>query len=772
MPVPLSILVLEDLPADAELIIHELRRSGFEVTWKRVETEGEFEAALNKEIDLILADYSLPQYNALQALHHLQESGLNIPFIVNTGTNSEEVAVECMKQGAADYLIKDRLARLGPAVRNALHENQLARTKHEAEERLTLLSTALEAAANTVVITDQAGTIVWVNAAFTHMTGYTFQQAVGHQSHLANPRAHDSSSYAAMWETIRSGSVWHGEIMNRHRDGSTYMAEMTITPVRNGNGEITNYIDIEQDITERKEHQRELEGIVMVANALRTAQTRSEMLPVILDQVVGLVKAQGASICLYDPAKDEMVVTLARGPFINTSGKRVPAEEGFVGRIVSSRQMVMEHASPGDDLSCLGPLDQPYMLAGIPLLAQGHVIGILLAGREMEFNSIEVRLLTAISEIAASAIHRSSLHEETELRLQHLSALREIDKAITSSLDIHLTLRVLVDQVVTQLSVHAADVLLFNSESQSLEHVASHGFRYNLPPASRSFTAGYAHRSVIERRVISISDIHQEKEAPDIHLRVHGEDFAAYFAVPLVAKGQVKGVLELFHRTPFYPNPEWLNFLETLAGQAAIAIDNAELFDNLQRSNINLALAYDGTIEGWSRALDLRDSGTEGHTQRVTEITLTLARAAGIRESDLIHIRRGALLHDIGKMAIPDSILHKPGPLNDEEWTIIRKHPVYAYDLLSPIEFLRPALDIPYCHHEWWDGNGYPRRLRGEEIPLSARLFSLADVYDGLISDRPYRLGWEREKTLKHIAELSGTQFDPDLTRLFLSMDW
>jgi putative nucleotidyltransferase with HDIG domain len=233
--------------------------------------------------------------------------------------------------------------------------------------------------------------------------------------------------------------------------------------------------------------------------------------------------------------------------------------------------------------------------------------------------------------------------------------------------------------------------------------------------------------------------------------------------VPLIAKGQVKGVLEVFHRAPLEPGQEWLDFLEALAGQAAIAVDNATLFKDLQRSNVDLRLAYDATIEGWSRALDLRDEETEGHTQRVTEITVELAQRLGFAEEALVQIRRGALLHDIGKMGIPDTILLKPGKLTDEEWVMMRKHPQYAYELLYPIAYLRPALEIPYCHHEKWDGTGYPQGLTGEQIPLAARLFAVVDVWDALTNDRPYRQAWPAEKVREHIQSLAGTHFDPQV---------
>jgi putative nucleotidyltransferase with HDIG domain len=213
----------------------------------------------------------------------------------------------------------------------------------------------------------------------------------------------------------------------------------------------------------------------------------------------------------------------------------------------------------------------------------------------------------------------------------------------------------------------------------------------------------------------------------------------------------VKGVLELFHRTPITLDDEWMEFLKMLASQAAIAIDNVTLFDNLQQSNTEIIMAYDKTIEGWSRAMDLRDKKTEGHTQRVTELTLRVARSLEISPEEMIHIRRGCLLHDIGKIGVPDNILLKPDKLTENEWEIMRKHPKMAYEMLYPIRYLRPALDIPYCHHENWDGSGYPRGLKGEQIPLTARIFSIVDVYDALTSDRPYRKAWSKEEVFQYI---------------------
>ncbi len=221
-----------------------------------------------------------------------------------------------------------------------------------------------------------------------------------------------------------------------------------------------------------------------------------------------------------------------------------------------------------------------------------------------------------------------------------------------------------------------------------------------------------------------------------------------YISTPLVEDGCLVGAVVTFQDVTERKR----------AGKSIIAL-NSELIH-----------AYDATIEGWSRALDLRDHETEGHSRRVTEMTLRLARAAGIPEDQIIHVRRGALLHDIGKMGVPDRILLKPGPLDDDEWAIMRRHPGLAREMLAPAKFLHPALDIPYCHHEKWNGTGYPQGLRGEEIPLAARLFALVDVWDALTSDRPYRRAWPRERVMDHLRSLAGTHFDPNVVAMFLSL--
>lgn len=252
---------------------------------------------------------------------------------------------------------------------------------------------------------------------------------------------------------------------------------------------------------------------------------------------------------------------------------------------------------------------------------------------------------------------------------------------------------------------------------------------------------------------------------------VESRQLVSILYFPLLLKEEAIGVFIVgtTNKVHKFSNRE-VELCYLLSNQVSLAIANARLYQTAQQAATDLRHAYDATLEGWSRVLDMRDHGTDEHTQRVTNMTLNLALRMGISESELSHIRRGALLHDIGKMAIPDAILHKPGELSAYEREIMKKHPETAYQILSPIHYLAAALDIPYCHHEKWDGTGYPRGLKGEEIPLAARLFAVVDVYDALISDRPYRKAWSQEDALHYIQSESGRHFCPHAVNKFQQM--
>jgi putative nucleotidyltransferase with HDIG domain len=494
---------------------------------------------------------------------------------------------------------------------------------------------------------------------------------------------------------------------------------------------------------------------------------------------IEILDADVGSVQLYDDKTDSLIFRHVYDPAAQVlAGYSVPISKGIDGRVFRTgvadltNRVTVRKEWNGEVDSRTGYHTESMLT--VPIKKQdGSRMGVIqVLNGKRPFDRRDLEVLEVLCSQAGQAMINAHLYEDAQRRLDHLQALRSIDIAITASLDLHITLDVFVEQVIMQLKVDAVNVLLLNPHMLTLEYSASRGFHSEaLRHTNLRLGEGLAGRAALERRVISIPNLNETHNdlLRSPHLRDEG--FVTYFAVPLIAKGQVKGVLETFHRTRLEPDPEWLSFLETLAGQAAIAVDNAALFNDLQSSNTELHLAYDTTIEGWSCALDLRDKETEGHTLRVTELTTRLARAMGINDTELVHVRRGALLHDIGKMGIPDSILLKPGPLTDEEWVIMKKHPVYALDLLSRIPYLRPALDIPYYHHEKWDGSGYPCKLKGEQIPLSARIFAVADVWDALRSDRPYRAGWPEEKARQHIISEAGKHFDPKVIEVFQSLD-
>ncbi len=243
----------------------------------------------------------------------------------------------------------------------------------------------------------------------------------------------------------------------------------------------------------------------------------------------------------------------------------------------------------------------------------------------------------------------------------------------------------------------------------------------------------------------------------------------SYIALPLIINWDVLGILEIFWR-PYQEDKDKLNIIKMVGGTISWAIEHTSVMSDLKRRNDELTSTYTATIEGLSRALELRDLETEGHTKRVGELTLRLANHMQIPQEQHIHLLQGALLHDIGKLGIPDAILLKPGSLSPQEWDVMKQHPLYAYNILAPIISLKETLDIPLYHHEHWDGSGYPFGLKGDKIPISARLFTIVDVFDALTSDRPYRSAWSHSQTVAYIREQSGELFDPQIVRKFLEL--
>lgn len=615
--------------------------------------------------------------------------------------------------------------------------------RRHSDDLLRLQGTALNAAANAILITNPAGEIEWVNPAFTTLTGFTPEEALGkNPRELVQSGEQDQAFYRELWETILAGEVWHGELINRRKDGSLYSEKQTITPLKNADGRISHFIAIKTDVTQAR----------LAEEALRDSYLITE----------GIINALPARIFWKDMNLEYLGSNTA---FATNAGFADPSE--VIGK--DDYQMAWR-----EQAESYRAADLQVIASGLPKLnfeepsttAQGGRITTLTSRVPLRNSKGEIiGVLGSYLDIT----ERNESREKIQRQLDHLRALRRIDQVISSNFDLGFSLSEILAQVTKELRADAADILLLDPGLNVLESAADLGFRTSAARDRKVLLSdSYAGRAALERQRVQIPDLNEDFSNPLLARTFAGEGLVCYYGLPLIAKGKVLGVLEVFHRTPLNPDQEWLDFFESLAGQAAIAIENSKLFQGLERSNQELAQAYDATIIGWSHALDLRDKETEGHTLRVTEMTGKLARASGLNDVELANARWGALLHDIGKMGIPDGILLKPGPLTDEEWVRMKMHPTFAFELLSPIRYLRLALDIPYCHHEKWDGSGYPRGLKGDQIPLVARIFAVVDVWDALTADRPYRPAWTAEKARQHILDSSGTAFDPEVVDMFI----
>jgi PAS domain S-box-containing protein len=616
--------------------------------------------------------------------------------------------------------------------------------------------------------------IEWLTDSFTRMTGYTSDEFHDGdwQKMLCLPS--DRPELSSKLDSLNAGERQVMEFRIRAKDGSIHWLKNYEYPEWDSlNKRVIRVFGAAQDITDSKDRELEQETFVNLATALRSANSRPQMFQVILNQIKSILFAQGAALALLKPARNVAVVELTIGEIEFSAGQRFAPGDGFVGQIIADSMQHINQQQPVRPVICKPNEDPlPGTLIGIPLVQKEIVIGALFVVRQQTYSDSDLRILTAIAEMAASSLHRASLHEETERQVQHLAALHTIDKTIASNTEIQTTLMVVLDQAILQLNIDAGAIFLYDGPSQNLNLAVRQGQFLNSSSMLKSDGINCLAKKVSQEGQATRISLKRETSGLDAGFIewMRREEFVACLSFPLLAKGKVHGVMELYQREELPADPQWNDFVETLAHQATIAIENATLLLNLQCSNEELQLAYDRTLEGWAKALELRDKETEGHSQNVTQMTLRLAKSLKVSNEELIHIRRGALLHDIGKMGIPDNILLKPGPLTDDEWEIMRLHPTYAYQLLSSIPYLRPALDIPYAHHEHWDGSGYPNKLKGEQIPLSARIFAIVDVWEALSSDRPYRKAWSHDRIRNYLCEQKGKQFDPQIVDAFLNI--
>jgi HD-GYP domain-containing protein (c-di-GMP phosphodiesterase class II) len=581
---------------------------------------------------------------------------------------------------------------------------------------------------------------------------------------------------------------------------STYM--LTLKPV-SGEGLVDLY---GYDLTSRKKTE--------VAAQLRQARLESWFhilqyktlnlqiwLDYALDEAIKLTRSKIGYIYFYDEARKEFVLNSWSRKVMEACSITEPRttykleQTGFWGEVVRQSHPIILN-----DFHAPHPLKKGYpeghspldKFMSIPVYQEGAIVAVVgVANKETDYDETDIQQLQWLMAAVWKVVDEKKIEEAqmrqmqelrqrneelaqlsllTERQVQRLTSLHTIDTAMILAGGYHhqTALEILLKQATQHLKIDAAAILGCGPNAQTFEYRVTTGFR--LPPPPRVQLAlenGCARRAALERRLLIVPDLATEPAAQPELTRLSRESFVTYLCLPLVARGQLQGLLELYHREPYELEPEALEYLEKLIGQAAAAIEGAATFEQLQRSNLDLSLAYDSTLEGWAHAVEVHEHETEGHTRRLANLTVKLAETLGMTKEELVQIYRGALLHDIGMISVPDEILHKSGPLSAEEQESMQKHPQAAYEMLAPIPFLKQALDIPYCHHEKWDGSGYPRGLKGPSIPLAARIFAIVDGWEALVFPNAHRSALPRDQALELIVEQAGKHFDPEIVEAF-----
>jgi putative nucleotidyltransferase with HDIG domain/PAS domain S-box-containing protein len=818
----LKLLFVEDLQTDYELAQWHLRKDKLAFDSICVDTQPAFLNALEQyKPDLIISDYSMPEFNGMQALNLTLANRPDIPFIVLTGSINEETAVLCMKAGASDYVLKEKIHRLPFAVRETLKRTQERKEKIFAETRLqeseiryrslfedspiAIFEEDFSAAKLYIDALREKGVtdfrdyfnshpeelsvcvsfvkVTDVNQASLKLFGAKSKEQLKLQLNQVIPPEDPLLLLNEIVNVANGLTQFELETVNKTLEGKNLYLDIKWAAAPGFAHNLSKVIISVTDITERNqaaEQQRirlaQMEAMDNITSTLRMARSVGEALPIVLTESLAFLGLSVGTVWLYEKNSKNLKIATAIGWQGEIENAVLLPGEGIAGKVfVSGNPIVSSNFMEEDSVypEAIEQIPEGYGGACIPIQSLDETLGVIFVASlpPREIQPEETKFLEALARIAGITLQRMTLHEETVSHLQQLQAQRMIDQTIASIFDLRLALDIICTQVRNHLHADAAGVLLYSPNQVELKYAAGNGFRSAGYQRSRvRLGAGYSGKAALDRKTIFVKDINDSVPQFSRKSLINEDQFITFIATPLIAKGEIKGVLEVFFRSAYEIQPAQQEFLESLGLQTAIAIDNLQLFEDLQHSNLELVQAYDATIEGWSRALDLRDKETEDHTLRVTDMTVLLARAMGVNEEEMVHMRRGALLHDIGKMGIPDDILKKPGPLTEEEWEIMRKHPRFSYEMISPIEYLRPALDIPYCHHEKWDGSGYPRGLKADQIPLAGRIFAIIDVWDALISDRPYRKAWPEEKVLTYLKEQSGIHFDPEVVEVFLSV--
>jgi putative nucleotidyltransferase with HDIG domain len=638
------------------------------------------------------------------------------------------------------------------------------KTEHALQDNEVFTNQLIDAIETIVIVLDSIGNVILFNRGAEAITDYSWSE-INNKKDFGKLFKNDIPYFFINTDSDEDGLFFEGPIITKSGYEKCIYWNKTKIIIKNN---ALAYIFTGFNVTEKKLHEHRLERITSVSSALRQAQTHEEITHIVLEQIGKLFNTKFVSILFPENYGKYVVVSNLNIGFQKMIEKMISRDKDLSA--VFGIDTYLDNNFNYDYLSLDFPeILNSHSLLCTPLVVREQRIGYLLISRNEIIEFEDRKAFEAIADIASNAIYRSTTFEKMKEDVQRLDALHKIDLALSVHLDGSLIVDTLFQQLDNSLKPKAIYFYLLDNELKILHLLKNKGAAIHFDD-HLLIGKSLAGTAVLLKSAIQIADLSLNEEIEENKFNIQKEDRTTYYGFPLIANNKVRGVLELFFTLNNQLDKDWQKFIQIICDQVAIALDDVDLVENLKEINQELALAYDMTIEGWSHALDLRDKETEGHSKRVTDLAIQLARAVGVDDIDLIQIKRGSLLHDIGKMGVPDGILLKPGPLSDEERQIMQRHPQYAYEMLCSIDYLKKAIEIPFCHHENWDGTGYPRKLKGVEIPLSARIFSIVDVWDAITSDRPYRLAWSKDKAINYLRENAGKQFDPQIIKVFFRM--
>jgi len=675
----------------------------------------------------------------------------------------------------------------------AIENINLINTAQQAEARLEAI---VQTAPSAVISADQNQRILMFNKAAEDMYGYSADEVIGQNVNLLLPERFHRSHSGHVNEFANKPPSDHvilipRTLLGRRANGEEFPVEVSVSRAIGHDRVILTVIM--QDITLRKQTRDALQNseqrariLLNLSKDLEISKTYEEILEASLEIIEDVLGYQNVWFYLYSNDREKADLIGAAGwkadqirkdaPFLEIKG------DAFLEEIAKGNApIVIEDArtDPRTNKDAVAYFENRTLVHVPTYLLDRHlgVLGLGSFGDEKIYapTSSELDFLSAMASHIAISIDRITqtyerARAEAEIirNNQNQKIINTLLQMTLESTPLHKKLDRALDVILSTpwLSILPKGAIFLVDEG-NLKMVVHRNLEKDLQTAC----------AIVKPGVCLCGKAGKKKEllfstSEDLEHETHidGEKPHSHYNVPIMLGNKLLGLFVLYLPVEHTSDENEAEFLSTIASTLAGLIDRAIAQEKIKQINADLMLAYDLTLEGWAKALDLRDKETGEHTLRVAEVTVELARSMGTPDDDLVHIWRGALLHDIGKMSIPDATLKKEGRFSKEEWKIMRQHPQNAYDMLSSIPYLKQALDIPYCHHEKWDGSGYPRGLKGGDIPLSARMFSIVDVWDALRSDRPYRLAWEEEKIIDYIRERAGVEFDPKVVDAFFKL--